>query len=788
MNRINFEGLGQYLLSNIRTIVPVWLPGGKLNGAEWCCGDLRGSQGQSLRVNMSTGKWSDFATGDKGGDLISLYAAINNLSQKEAALKLSEDHSFTQNKIENSKPLPKTTPRVQLVPPPKGTKMPDQLKKASKKWRYTDVDGNTLFLVARHDNRDGKKFFCPWSWSKDGEWVKKMWPAPRPLYGLSQFKGNPKKPVLIVEGEKAADHARTFLEDAYIVVTWPSGSKAFDKADWKPLRGRRVLIWPDADKPGVQAAESIVRIIYTHCPEIKVLSVNDLPDKWDAADSEFKNLSEFVKWAKPRAQIWKPPPKTNDLPKHHADEPPEYHNYDNSDPGPTPPVDDRVKRGLVETFEDQLPHGARPAQWAQWEKLGIACNDNTGNPYYNVDNAITVLEGYKGLKNHFWFDEFHSKYYTLFNSKQPREITDTDYIDILRIYNRDLGLVRMTKQLIIDAVQSYSEKNKRNEPKDWMDSLSWDGTSRVQNFFASYMGAIESEYTQAVSKNFWVSLAARIYKPGCKADNMVILEGKQGAFKSTALSVIGGDWYTETNEHPSSKDFYQVLQGNLIVEIAELDSFNKAERNTIKKVVSTPKDRYRPPYGRSPQNFPRQCIFVGTTNESHYLNDPTGARRFWPIQITDIDLGKLKQDREQLFAEAVNLFKKGELWHQVPKEKAEEEQEMRRDADIWENVIASYIESPEVKLQGYVTIQQVALKCLQIDYDKQNKMTSNRIGAILRGPMNLESKVQKIPGTQRNERRYLVTKDQGEFESVTNSETTPRREIPNYAPQFSDRP
>src|SRR5262249_11330228 len=134
------------------------------------------------------------------------------------------------------------------------------------------------------------------------------------------------------------------------------------------------------------------------------------------------------------------------------------------------------------------------------------------------------------------------------------------------------------------------------------------------------------------SHNFWLSLVARAYKPGCKVDNMIVLEGGQGIGKSTALDIIGGDWYTEQHESASNpKAFAEILQGKLLVEISEMDAFNGSQINRVKQTITCQSDRYRPAYGRYAKDHLRRCIFVGTTNRDDWNKDETGARRFWPI-------------------------------------------------------------------------------------------------------------------------------------------------------------
>ena len=276
------------------------------------------------------------------------------------------------------------------------------------------------------------------------------------------------------------------------------------------------------------------------------------------------------------------------------------------------------------------------------------------------------------------------------------------------------------------GLAAYAYRHIRNEPKDWMNDLTWDGVSRVQSFFHTCMGAKKDEYNMAISKNWWISMVARVFSPGCKVDNMVIFEGGQGLGKSTALDAIGGKWYVEANENINSKDFYQLLHGKLVIEFSELDAFNKSDTNTIKKVVSCRTDRFRAPYGRAPADWPRQCVFIGTTNETNYLTDSTGARRFWPISVNNIKINKIKRDREQLFAEAVHRYKNGETWYEVP-DSAAVEQERRRDMDEWEPLISAWLHQ---KLT--TNVMSVAREALGIGADRMERRHQLRIAKALR--------------------------------------------------------
>ena len=477
--------------------------------------------------------------------------------------------------------------------------------------------------------------------------------------------------------------------------------------------------------------------------------------------------AEFIEWAKQWVKQYPiPKPVTPEI----IDSPPEP-------PLPTEAPANITNKTQVtnniavgETVVEDLTSHIPQSVQLLYHDYGITCTK--AGPHHNVNNILTVFENFPELKDLVWYDEFHFKYLTRWKSKHVREWADVDDIDLARVLQKKLCFFRLTDDLVRKAVISYATKNARNEPRDWMESLEWDGTPRVHTFFHTHLGTIDSDYTRAVSKNFWVSMAARIYKPGCKVDNMVILEGKQGKFKSTALNIIGGKWYVESNENLNSKDFYQLFQGKLIVELGELDSFNKAEVTTIKKVVSTSTDRFRPPYGKAPRDFPRQCVFVGTTNENSYLRDHTGGRRFWPVRITDIDTSSITRDRDQLFAEAVKLFKSNELWHRVP-DSALAEQEKRRESDPWEEAISMWLIG-----RNQASVSQIARECLDMPLERIDRRAQLRIGRILRVLKWEDSGTQRIEG-----RVVKLFKPTEPVQPKLENHSVIPEGTPNYAPQ-----
>ncbi|WP_367394984.1 VapE domain-containing protein [Cupriavidus sp. Agwp_2] len=322
---------------------------------------------------------------------------------------------------------------------------------------------------------------------------------------------------------------------------------------------------------------------------------------------------------------------------------------------------------------------------------GITLAANTRQePYPNLDNAIAVLQGHPRFAGRIWYDTFHQEIMTTWDCDQPRQWVDADRLRVATVFQREFGLVKFGDEIVDKAAIAVAHADQRDELRDWLQSLRWDGTQRLDDWLQRAVGAPADEYHNAIGRNFVLSMVARGLVPGCKADTMPVFEGAQGAGKSRLLAILGGSYYAELTESLDTKDFFVVIQGKWLIEIAELDAFRRADVTRIKQVLSSQQDRCRLPYAKRAVDLPRRVAFAGTTNEHEYLRDATGARRFWPLTVASIDHDWLQCNRVQLFAEAVERFKDGATWWEVPAEAAKAETDARRETDAWEPAIAEW--------------------------------------------------------------------------------------------------
>jgi putative DNA primase/helicase len=282
---------------------------------------------------------------------------------------------------------------------------------------------------------------------------------------------------------------------------------------------------------------------------------------------------------------------------------------------------------------------------------------------------------------------------------------------------------------------------------DYLQGTTWDFTERLDTWMIRYLGCVDSPYVRAVGRAFLIGAVARALNPGCKNDNMLVLEGPQGIGKSTAIRYLFGDrFFTDHLPDFHSKDSFQQLQGAWCIEVAELSALSKAEVKDVKQFLSRLVDKFRAPYEKLPLSIPRRTVFVGSVNpeDNGYLRDPTGNRRFWPVTCTTIDTDGLLLDRDQIWAEAVVAFKSGEKWFLVDEaaEQAAVEQAERGERHPWEALILAYLENERARS---ITVADVLTSVLKFPPDRQNMQSSRQAGAALRG-LGWVSQLERVGG------------------------------------------
>jgi predicted P-loop ATPase len=283
------------------------------------------------------------------------------------------------------------------------------------------------------------------------------------------------------------------------------------------------------------------------------------------------------------------------------------------------------------------------------------------------------------------------------------------------------------------AARMVADTNSFHPVKQYLESLEWDGTPRINYWLHTYCGASDNPYTQAIGRKWLISAVARAMEPGCKVDHCLILEGKQGILKSSALGVLGGKWYTDEVEDLSNKDAAQQVARVWIVEMGELSAMSRSEKNAVKAFLTRSIDQFRPAYGRHVLNLPRQCVFCGTTNQDQYLEDDTGNRRFWPVWCSQIEIDALKRDRDQIWAEAIAAYREGENWwieDTGVKLLAENEAVERMREDPWMESISKWVQDRLSIGTGSISIADALSLCLEKRESEWSRNDQMRVSSI----------------------------------------------------------
>lgn len=358
--------------------------------------------------------------------------------------------------------------------------------------------------------------------------------------------------------------------------------------------------------------------------------------------------------------------------------------------------------------------------------------DKAGGPDANNIEAVAIyIENHPSLANRLGYNqlahtvELDGKAMEDHHVAQFRRIMHAEYF-------------KAKKQDIADEMLAAARRNTYDPLADYLNSLKWDGQHRLSGVMPNYFGTKDDDYHRTVGRKMMVGAVARALKAGCKNDTMTVLEGGQGIGKSTAIRYLFQDrFFIDHLPDFHSKDSFLQLQGAWVIEVAELSALSKADVKDVKQFLSRVEDKFRPPYGKMTVALPRRCVFVGTVNpdDGGYLRDPTGARRFWPVECGEVRLSAILRDRDQLWAEAVQAFNAGETWHLTEKDeidRAVEAQVERREIDPWESALLSLInDDPYVQSSG-LTIEAAMSRAARVPMDRQDARLRRRMGAALR--------------------------------------------------------
>lgn len=398
--------------------------------------------------------------------------------------------------------------------------------------------------------------------------------------------------------------------------------------------------------------------------------------------------------------------------------------------------------------------------------------DSKGKYLSSANNINLILGNDIRLKGLFKQNDFDGKRYIFGNMpwrkvSKPEPIKNVDYSGVRNYIESIYGIAGNLK--IDDSLALEFEKNSFHPILDYLRPLKWDGKKRVDNLLIDYFGAEDTIYTKEAMRKMLVGSVARVFNPGCKFDLVLtIVSEQQGTGKSSFFKALGGPWFSDTFMTVQGKEALEQIQGAWIIEMAELSGIRKAEVEAVKHFISKQEDMFRPAYARTAETFLRQCVFVATTNKKLFLKDPSGNRRFIPIDIRNLKLihnNKLKtflEDKKeinQVWAEAVHLYKSGETLYLSKKAEqlAELEQKIHSEVDERAGLIEAFLNKTltqdwdkkdlterrlhfedQLTEEGsidrvYVCVAEIWCECLGKAKEDMTRYNTREINEIMRG-------------------------------------------------------
>ena len=771
-SQLPFAAIAAAALRQAETLVEEWLPGGQKVGPEWKALNPTRADGKigSFSVNLVTGEWGDFACGDVGGDLVSLYAYIfHHEDQGKAAVELADRFGIALPPLEKGKKRSRKTAAPPVEPPPAPVEKPPRTwwqpiwpapddagdpPKANPNrgvpariFTYRAVDGRVIGYVCRFVTSDGGKDDIPLVFAQHAKSGKREWrwmafaEEGRPLFGLDGAAAKPEASLLFVEGEKCKEAPEPLLPEL-AVMSWPGGCNGVGKADFTTLADRPVkkaLLWPDADakrekltkaekeagvdpaskpllplekQPGMKAMLAVAERLHALGYKVWFIDIpapGEKPDGWDIADAIEEGFTgaTLADYLRDRARLWTPPRAADGGPP--------------ADPAETISTPSEADAGQERKRPPWIPE--------------LIYKD--GEIKSCLSNVYQVLANHPAWKGVIAFDEM--SLCTVKRKPPPYaegRVGEWDAQDdtftamwISRTYGFTPASV-----MVLEVVEALGKTNKWHPVREWLRSLKWDGTKRLNNWLTKYLGVPFSPYSKRVAAWWLMGLVKRIFAPGTKFDYCLVLSGPQGKKKSTTFAVLGGEWFGDAELDLSSKDSMIGLRGKMIHEFAELGSLTRSDEKRQKSFLSRTVDEYRPPYGTRLVRALRQLVFGGSTNEHEWNKDPTGGRRFWPVDclFDEIDIEGLRSVRDQLFAEALARIDAGErYWPTAEEQRTHFDVEQLR-VEQQDSIIDAIHDWVFVATRAEFSLFDVASDCLKLDAAKLTRDLQIRIGVALR--------------------------------------------------------
>lgn len=368
-------------------------------------------------------------------------------------------------------------------------------------------------------------------------------------------------------------------------------------------------------------------------------------------------------------------------------------------------------------------------------------HDRRGNPTTpraSVKNLRRILARDEWFRSRVCVNGLSERVEWMGKPLRDEDVTDIQ-VEIEEVYGVEYG-----HQKLDQGLKAVGRTLKYHPVREYLRALRWDGVPRIDGFLVDQVGAADTPLSRAISRRWFVSCVARGMAGGEKAvkvDTVLILHGTQGKKKSWLFRALAGeDWFSDTKIDIRNKDALLAIRGKWIYELAELASTRSREQESVKAFITAQTDNFRPPYGRNNIDSHRQVVFVGTTNEDSFLSDPTGDRRYWPVSVgvDKIDLEAVRAMRDQLWAEAVVAWQKGEQWWLSDAESValNDAQEVYRHEDPWSVAIDEWLAAdPQNRVTAVrgMRVGELLGRALQMEKAKQGKHDEMRMGGVLQG-------------------------------------------------------